>query len=155
MVPEKFKFPLLANLKNFELKTYGSESDSLLNFAPLIEAAPSMLRFSLEFIWIENAWLNGRRQKKAATKCPHQCLKEVELAGFVGHAIDMEFAEYLIENAIALEKIIIDPANLSWRGYELSLPDERLKEIPNIIEQVMKLQSKYSLGDKLVLHNLE
>ncbi|KAL6973111.1 hypothetical protein U1Q18_027289 [Sarracenia purpurea var. burkii] len=40
---------------------------------------------------------------------PHQNLKLVEFVGFVGAAIDVEVVAYLLENAIALEKIVIDP----------------------------------------------
>lgn len=42
-------------------------------------------------------------------KCPHQCLKAVKLCGFVGYANEIELAMYLIENAMELEKIIIEP----------------------------------------------
>ncbi|XP_038711468.1 uncharacterized protein LOC120005740 [Tripterygium wilfordii] len=142
------KFPLLAHLKNFELSAYGSEDESLLAFAPLIEAAPSLVRFALDFHWFEDT--RRKRKQKKIPKCLHHCLKEVELAGFVGQAIDMEFAIYLFENAIALEKIIIDPLHSFWTSYP---PDEKLKEIQTIKKQVMELKSEFSLGDRLKLRN--
>ncbi|XP_038722049.1 uncharacterized protein LOC120014199 [Tripterygium wilfordii] len=58
------EFPLLAHLKNFELKAYGSQNESLLFFAPLIEAAPSLGRFALEFYWMRDPWKKRRKQKK-------------------------------------------------------------------------------------------
>lgn len=42
---------------------------------------------------------------------PHQCLKEVKLAGYYGCDLDVRSAFYFIDNAIALEKLIIDPHN--------------------------------------------
>ncbi|XP_038712597.1 putative FBD-associated F-box protein At5g22720 isoform X2 [Tripterygium wilfordii] len=143
------KFPLLAHLKNFELRVYGSEFESLLTFAPLIEAAPSLVRFALDFYWYGKTV--EKRKRKKIPKCLHYCLKEVELAGFVGQTIDMELAIYLLENAIALEKIIVDPLYLYQNGYPLL--DEKLKEIPAIMKQVMKLKSEFSLGDRLILRN--
>ncbi|XP_038710773.1 F-box/LRR-repeat protein At3g58900-like isoform X1 [Tripterygium wilfordii] len=148
------KFPLLAHLNNFELKVYGREFETLLAFAPLIEAAPSLVRFALDFCWIELTLkkMRSRRNRKKTPKCLHHCLKEVEFDGFVGHAIDMEFAIYLIQNAIALEKIIIAPMD-SYRMGRCPFVDDISKEIQIIKEQVMKLESEFSLGDKLILRN--
>lgn len=49
------------------------------------------------------------KQLQKLKKCPHQCLKVVKLCGFVGYANEIELAMYLIENAMELEKIIIEP----------------------------------------------
>ena len=41
-------------------------------------------------------------------KCPHQCLKVLELICFVGGTHDMELALDVLNNAVSLETIIID-----------------------------------------------
>jgi hypothetical protein len=52
---------------------------------------------------------SGGRKVKKSPKCLLHCLKLVELVGFVGQPIDVEYVGYLVENAVELEKIIIDP----------------------------------------------
>lgn len=44
-----------------------------------------------------------------AAKCPHRCLKLVEIVGYYGRTCDDEFAMYFIENAVSLKKMVIDP----------------------------------------------
>lgn len=41
-------------------------------------------------------------------KCPHPCLKVVNISGFIGSHMDTKFAMYLIENSLVLEKLIFD-----------------------------------------------
>ena len=42
-------------------------------------------------------------------KYSNEHFKEVEIVGFVGRAIDIELTYYLLESAINLEKIVINP----------------------------------------------
>ena len=42
-------------------------------------------------------------------KYPNEHLKEVEIVGFVGRAIDIELLVYLLESSTKLQKIIINP----------------------------------------------
>jgi hypothetical protein len=42
-------------------------------------------------------------------ECLHKYLKVVEIAGYSGRICELEFVTYLIKNAVALEKILIDP----------------------------------------------
>lgn len=44
-----------------------------------------------------------------ATKFPHHSLKVAEIIGYRGRQCAVEHVVYLIENAVGLEKIIIDP----------------------------------------------
>lgn len=41
-------------------------------------------------------------------KSPHDCLKEVEILEYNGKCGDMEFVVYLINNCVALQKIVIN-----------------------------------------------
>ena len=44
-------------------------------------------------------------------KYPNEHLKEVEIVGFAGRAIDIQLVVYLLESAINLEKIIVNPCS--------------------------------------------
>lgn len=41
----------------------------------------------------------------------HQCLQVVELVGFIGHAKDLELVWHLLEIAVSLDKLVINPRN--------------------------------------------
>ncbi|KAM1478626.1 hypothetical protein ACFX2I_026023 [Malus domestica] len=43
------------------------------------------------------------------SKQPHHCLKVVEIAGYRGHKCCVKHVRYLVKNAVALEKIVINP----------------------------------------------
>ncbi|OMO82692.1 hypothetical protein COLO4_22884 [Corchorus olitorius] len=62
---------------------------------------------------------HGRRTEEVVEtiECPHQHLKVVELAGYYGRVSDVDFAMYLIKNAVALERMIIIP-----KATKVSLP---------------------------------
>ncbi|KAH7846287.1 hypothetical protein Vadar_012181 [Vaccinium darrowii] len=44
-----------------------------------------------------------------STRFHHQCLEVVELVGFIGHAKDLELASHLLEIAVSLNKLVINP----------------------------------------------
>jgi hypothetical protein len=69
---------------------------------------------------------SGGRKVKKSPKCLLHCLKLVELVGFVGQPIDVEYAGYLVENAVELEKIIIDPRDPLMIGWPLDSEDIEL-----------------------------
>ncbi|GLT63985.1 hypothetical protein SLA2020_365060 [Shorea laevis] len=142
---EFLEFPILINLKELELTALASGSASLLDFSSLISAAPVLYRFALKLNWSKPV----RRKVQKFPKCPHHGLKLVELVGFVGKIIDMEFAMYLIENAVALEKIIIDPRNPQMIGSVWEY--HNMKEIEAARKRAKKLETKLSLGSKLVI----
>ena len=60
---------------------------------------------------------SGRQPGKLDMKLKHahKCLKVIELIGYCGHEIDSKFIWYIINNTVALEKIVIDP---NWRPLE-------------------------------------
>ena len=61
----------------------------------------------LQLIWMSPA--KRRRKIRHAAKHPHQHLEVVEVVGYYGRTSDVELAVYFIDNAIALQKILIDP----------------------------------------------
>ena len=60
----------------------------------------------------------GLREKelRKAIKFPNEHLREVEIVGFVGRAIDIELTVNLLESAIKLEKVVINPRSLILVG---------------------------------------
>lgn len=104
-----FAFPALPNLKQLILKVGAWDDDSLLEFTSLIKACPKLNRFVLQLIWMSPS--KRRRKLRQAAKCAHEYLKLVEIVGYYGRTSDAELAMYFIENAVALQKIVIDPRN--------------------------------------------
>lgn len=102
-----FAFPELPNLKQLILKIGAWDDDPLLQFTSLVRACPNLSRFVLQLIWMSPS--KRRRKIRRAAKCPHQHLKLVEIVGYYGRTSDDEIAMYFIENAVALQKIVIDP----------------------------------------------
>ena len=49
-------------------------------------------------------------------KYPNEHLKEVEIVGFAGCAIDIQLVVYLLESAVNLEKIVINPCSPYIKG---------------------------------------
>lgn len=56
----------------------------------------------------ENPFNEGRKIKKAA-KCPHHYIKVVEVLGYCDRTNAVEHVMFLMENVVALEKLVIDP----------------------------------------------
>ncbi|XP_048229370.1 FBD-associated F-box protein At3g52670 isoform X2 [Ricinus communis] len=50
-----------------------------------------------------------KRRVRTGINCPHQNLKVVEIVGFIGGAVEYEFIMFFLDNASALEKIILRP----------------------------------------------
>ncbi|KAL3834830.1 hypothetical protein ACJIZ3_009566 [Penstemon smallii] len=100
-------FPELPKLKQLILRVGAWDDDSLLEFTSFVKACPNLNRFVLQLIWMS---LSKRRRKiREAAKYTHRFLKLVEIVGYYGRTSDAEIAMYFFENAVALEKIIIDP----------------------------------------------
>ncbi|KAG5542396.1 hypothetical protein RHGRI_022062 [Rhododendron griersonianum] len=65
-------------------------------------AAPLMLE------WETHPTINGGKAR-SSVKCSHKYLKVVEMAGYCDGTSDFELAMYFIENAVALDKVVINP----------------------------------------------
>lgn len=144
-------FPKLPNLKNLTLRVSAGEQDSLLDYTSLIERSPFLRRFTLQLMSLKRI----RENIRSPAKCLHKCLQVVE---FIGN-IDFELGMYFIQNAIALEKIIVDcrppflpPAVVfieNERSNELRKRALELKrEVPDGVELVM-LPSDTAQGDTI------
>nr|XP_043610226.1 FBD-associated F-box protein At5g22730-like [Erigeron canadensis] len=100
-------FPELLKLRELILKVGAWDDDSLLEFTSLAKACPNLGRFVIQLIWMSPA--KRRRKVRRVAKHSHQHLEVVEIVGYYGRISDVELAVYFFENAVALQKIVIDP----------------------------------------------
>ena len=82
-------------------------------------------------------------------KHPNKHLKEVEIVGFVGRAIDIEITIYLIESAIKLEKIVIIPRSPALVGIPWEFNEIEKNE--RAIKAAKQLKEKLPLGAELLI----
>ncbi|PQP98604.1 uncharacterized protein Pyn_24289 [Prunus yedoensis var. nudiflora] len=113
--------PILANLRDLQLLVDADYHWSLGRLASFMKAAPYMQRLVLG-LDLKTSNTKTAKIEKAA-ECPHYYLKEVEISGYRGHKCCVKHVMYLKKNALALEKIVINPARF-WcapTGYELNV----------------------------------
>ncbi|CAL2272511.1 unnamed protein product [Prunus armeniaca] len=139
-------FPVLANLKQLELKFQANDCFILLQLASFIKASPYLHRLVLELYP-----LCERRETrfKKASKCSHEYLRVVEIGGYDGRASDFEIVKYLIENAVQLEKIVIDPADPIEPHY--CFPKHRIKKT---IEEVEREENARNLARQQLIEKV-
>ncbi|MCD9639591.1 hypothetical protein HAX54_024210 [Datura stramonium] len=105
---EHYNFPELTKLKKFVLTTFRWEDQSLLGCTSIIRAAPQLKEFELHLM---SCPFTSNRECKKAIKRPLLHLKVVKLWGFYSGTFHLELVRYFLENAVTLEKIIIDPTS--------------------------------------------
>ncbi|XVF62174.1 hypothetical protein PTKIN_Ptkin08bG0195800 [Pterospermum kingtungense] len=115
-----FRFPKLRNLKEFKLELHSDQVAEVLRFMSPLKQYPMLHRLSMQIYGID-----GQEELKMKTKRAHKHLKVLELIGFCGQEIEVEFIWYIINNTVALEKIIIDPSS---RPLEKGFVDRELPE---------------------------
>lgn len=96
------RVPELTNLKHLNLNVFLMKEISLFHFVSLIEAAPSLERFTLKLTRY-NTTIQGE-PRRVSTR-PHHGLKFIEIFGFVGGVADYELASYLLRNAVNLKRV--------------------------------------------------
>lgn len=94
------------NTQNIEVYAGGFVC-ALLYFFFCDTYGPLLFFISSQLVCINASQQGTPRVRKA--KNLHLYLKAFELAGFVGCRVDMELILYILEHAVALEKLVIDP----------------------------------------------
>ncbi|XP_030941188.1 F-box/LRR-repeat protein At3g58900-like [Quercus lobata] len=122
--------------------------DSLHFCSSLLNASPVLHKFTIKLIGLEDVPAEGNRTV-TRDEYPHQCLKVFELIGFVGCAIDMELAMYIINNVVSLEKIIIDTRSLDVE--EMLLDSRDHEKNLAAIACARQLETRLPLGVELVI----
>ncbi|XP_006354007.1 F-box/LRR-repeat protein At3g26922-like [Solanum tuberosum] len=102
-----YKFPKFTKLKKFVVHVFAWRDTSLLGCTHVIGAAPLLEEFELKLVWFKP--LRVKRECKKMVSCPLRHLKVIRLCGYFGRTCEFELVKYFLENAIVLEKIIIDP----------------------------------------------
>lgn len=142
--------PEFPKLETLVLQLVAWKDDSLLIYTSLIKAAPYLHRFAVQLKWTIGMSNEGRRDISKSLKCSHQYLKVVELSGYCGRSSDLELATYFLEDAIALEQIVIDPHDqFFWRCPKAN--DEIEKEEAARSLALQQLVGKVPAGVKLVI----
>nr|XP_011458548.1 PREDICTED: F-box/FBD/LRR-repeat protein At5g22700-like isoform X1 [Fragaria vesca subsp. vesca] len=98
-------FPVLEILKHLELNVETNYHSALYHLYSFMKACPHIERLALKLDF--RTYVETPVSK--APKFSHHSLKVVEIMGYRGYQSVVEHVKYLIENAVALEKIIIDP----------------------------------------------
>ncbi|PSS07705.1 Telomere length regulation protein [Actinidia chinensis var. chinensis] len=153
-------FPEFRNLKQLELDVAAVPDQNILFLAPLIDVSPCLYRLVVKVkFWSPS---KGRRRQEPLEwecRCPGEpreninglleSLKVVEIVGWVGHTTDIQLAMYLLEKAVLLETIIIDPRSPYAKGrYEFEeLAEKGKKDAAR--ERAKQLEAKLPSGTKL------
>ncbi|KAK6252298.1 hypothetical protein QUC31_014018 [Theobroma cacao] len=133
-------FPQLTNLRHLVVSVYGGYDDNLLVLTSLIDASPSLNKLSLELkIWRSSTY-NHAHSASNATGNPILSLKVVEVVGFRGFKIDVDFVTYLLEHGKMIEKITINCCHPSWIGQIWEC--ESIKEREKARMHALQLKSK-------------
>jgi len=102
----------------------------------------------------EFAGWRGGKPRKEGRNGGLECLKVLEIAGWVGNTSDTELAVNLLENAVSLDKIIIDPSYPSrnfMRCWGSKHPKAQGNDAAGARERAKQLESKLHPGTELVI----
>ncbi|KAK9027891.1 hypothetical protein V6N11_067712 [Hibiscus sabdariffa] len=147
MFPE---FPKLTKLRHLVVSTNGRYDDDLLVLISLIDAAPSLNKLSLELkIWRSATYNHHAHSSSSVSGKPIHSLKEVEVTGFRGFKIDVDFVTYLLEHGRVIEKITINCCHPSWIGKIWEW--ESIKEREKARKHALQLKSKSSPTTEFVV----
>ncbi|XP_058228284.1 F-box/LRR-repeat protein At2g42730-like [Rhododendron vialii] len=158
-------FPEFLNLKKVELQVTAYSDQSILCLTSLIDASPCLYKLVLKLRYSSRCfsepdteaeefavWRRGKPREEGRSR-RLECLKVVEIAGWVGNTSDTEFALNLLENAALLDKIIIDPSHPSFLQRRVSTCCWNAE--PNVLagarERAKLLETKLPPGTELVI----
>ncbi|XP_056172624.1 uncharacterized protein LOC115677021 [Syzygium oleosum] len=112
------QLPKLTSVKLLKLRVDGEGCVSLLPLTPVIEACPCLRSFVFELTY---PWemLCTQRELERVVGPPHWYLKEAEFFNYYGQPCDLELVNYLIDNAIAMEKLVVNPCDEEYLKDEI------------------------------------
>ncbi|XP_076903717.1 F-box/FBD/LRR-repeat protein At4g26340-like [Bidens hawaiensis] len=117
----------LPNVKKLMLVMGAVEDDCLLKFTAIARACPRLETFSISLLWY-SPMQSRRKVLRIVAPEGHKHMKLLEINGYYGRISDLELAVYVIDNAAALKKIVIDPCCQAY-GEDLT-PQDCVKRHP-------------------------
>ncbi|MFS7937686.1 putative F-box domain, FBD domain, leucine-rich repeat domain superfamily [Helianthus anomalus] len=151
LLPNVGSMPQLPNLKKLMLITGAYEDDCLLEFASVAKAFPVLETFIFKLLWCSPT-KRRRKVRHVANDHSLENLKLFKILGYYGRISDLELAAYVIEHAVALQKIVIDPRcqhglimnnNKEWFGADAARSSAK--------RQLKRIVPMKSPGVKLVI----
>lgn len=106
----------LINLNNLDLefKVWGWET-ALNLCTSVIKALPYLHKLSLHLFRSDNEDYSNHNEKDEYVEGQrHHCLRVVEFLGFTGCWLDIQIIQFVIENAVSLEKMTVVPSRRAW-----------------------------------------
>ncbi|KAJ0707037.1 putative F-box domain, FBD domain, leucine-rich repeat domain superfamily [Helianthus annuus] len=104
--------PILPNVRELTLTIGAHEDESLLQLTSIFKACPSLESLTVKLIWFTPVRRRGKVMHFATYL--HEHLKLFQILGYYGRGSDLELAAYVMENAVGLQKIVIDPRYQAW-----------------------------------------
>ncbi|XP_027120617.2 F-box/LRR-repeat protein At3g26922-like [Coffea arabica] len=160
-------FPKFSNLKHLELKFVAVADESALFFSSIIGASPGLITLTLKYdidwatrhqtlsnpeVFRNQGMLDvcEKEWEEQARRYSHKCLNVIEFVGWAGIKTDVQLANYLLETAISLEKIIVDCripryTRTSWNEELCPMPGNREAALLSAKELQRKLPPRAQL----------
>ncbi|XP_027348158.1 putative FBD-associated F-box protein At5g22720 [Abrus precatorius] len=109
------RLPTFPSLRHLEVIKVAVKRQDLRWVAKILNACPMLGRLELHlrtYVCIDEEL----REINFPPRCLHNHLKEVTITGVRGHSSEIAIAIYLLNNAIALEKMTVDPRGRNYLG---------------------------------------
>ncbi|KAL3514096.1 hypothetical protein ACH5RR_026813 [Cinchona calisaya] len=134
-------FPQLSQVKVWVIDTGAYYDNSLMGLTSLIKACPFLHKFVLKLLWAVP--VKKDRENEKGAKCTLEHLREIELAGYYGRTSDAELLMYFIENAVTLEKIVIDPRSQGCSHLPIKRTNVQKAAVTSALKEVKQLVPKH------------
>lgn len=106
---ESIQFPKceLPALRHLTFQICARRCSSFLDLTCMLKSCPFLQKLTLKMQ--VSQYSSEVRSRHQFPKHFHRHLKEVDMIGFSGNPVELELARYLLENATALEQLLLEP----------------------------------------------
>ncbi|CAI9105720.1 OLC1v1004718C1 [Oldenlandia corymbosa var. corymbosa] len=103
------KMPELPALKQLVVVLYLFKEESMSGLTSFFRAAPNLEKFVIKTRYPFRKMLGTSRKSENVVQYSVQHLRVVEMHEYRGRSVEIQLVKYLLENAMSLEKIVVDP----------------------------------------------